>query len=224
MLGSPQVSRVPNSQIECTSLQRICTGLSKQHELSMLGLRLFLLEHGYVMGSVDKTLFTLNHGTDFLLIQIYVDDIIFGGSSHTLVSIFQKMIESEFHISMMGELTFFLGIQVKQTKQGIFVHQAKYMKDLLKKFNMAELKPVSTLMSSAASLGPDEDGEAVDQREYRSMIGSLLYLTATRSDIQFTMGLCTCFQSSPRSSHWMTVQQIFRCLKHTPEFRICWFF
>jgi hypothetical protein len=118
-----------------------------------------------------------------------VDDIIFGGSSYTLVSRFQEMMESEFQISMMGELTFFLGIQVKQTKQGTFMHQAKYTKDLMKKFNMAELKPVSTPMSSATSLGPDEDGEVVDQREYRSMIGSLLYLTATRSDIQFTVGL-----------------------------------
>jgi isopentenyldiphosphate isomerase len=89
------------------------------------------------------------------------------------------MIESEFQMSMMRELTFFLGIQVKQTKQGTFVHQAKYMKDLMKKFNMVELKPVSTPMSSVTSLGPDEDGEAVDQREYRSMIGSFLYLTAT---------------------------------------------
>jgi hypothetical protein len=149
----------------------------------MLGLRRFLLEHGYVMGSVDKTLFTLNHGTDFLLIQIYVDDIIFGVSSHTLVSRFQEMIESEFQMSMMRELTFFLGIQVKQTKQGTFVHQAKYTKDLMKKFNMAELKPVSTVMNSVASLGRDEDGEPVDQREYMSMIGSLLYLTTTRSDI-----------------------------------------
>jgi hypothetical protein len=129
------------------------------------------------MGNVDKTLFTLNHVTDFLLVQIYVDDIIFGGSSHTIVSRFQEMIESEFQMPMMGELTFFLGIQVKQTKQGTFVHQAKYTKDLMKKFNMAELKPVSTPMSSAASLGPDEDGETVDQREYRSMIGSLMYLT-----------------------------------------------
>ncbi len=93
------------------------------------------------------------------------------------------MMESEFQMSMMGELTFFLGIQVKQMKQGTFVHQAKYTNDLMKKFNMAELKPVSTLMSSAASLGPDEDGEVVDQREYKSMIGSLLYLTVTRSDI-----------------------------------------
>jgi isopentenyldiphosphate isomerase len=89
------------------------------------------------------------------------------------------MMENEFQMSMIGELTFFLGIQVKKTKQGTFVHQAKYMKDVMKRFNMAELKPVSTLMSTAMSLGPDEDGETVDQREYRSMIGFLLYLTTT---------------------------------------------
>jgi hypothetical protein len=137
---------------------------------------------------------------------IYVDDIILGGSSHSPVSKFQEMMESEFQMSMMGELTFFLGIQVKQTEQVTFVHQAKYTNDLMMKFNMAELKPVSTPMSSAASLGPDEDGDAVDKREYRSMIGSLLYLTATRPDIQFIVGLCARFQSSPRSSHWTTVQ------------------
>jgi hypothetical protein len=83
-------------------------GLSKHRRL-----KTFLLEHGYVMESVNKTLFTLNHDTDFLLVHIYVDDIIFAGSSHSLVSRFQEMVESEFQISMMGELTFFLGIQVK---------------------------------------------------------------------------------------------------------------
>jgi hypothetical protein len=93
------------------------------------------------------------------------------------------MMEKEFQMSMMGELTFFLGVQVKQMKQGTFVHQAKYTNDLVKKFNMAEHMPVSTPMSTATSLGPDEDGKAVDQREYRSMIGSLLYLTVTRPDI-----------------------------------------
>jgi hypothetical protein len=123
-------------------------------------------------------------------------------------------------MSMMGELIFFLGIQVKQMKQGTFVHQAKYTNDLMKKFHMVELKPLSTSMSSAASLGPDEDDEVVDQREYRSMIGSLLYLTATQSDIQFTVGLCASFQASPHSSHRTAVQWIFRYLKHTPEFGI----
>jgi hypothetical protein len=123
-------------------------------------------------------------------------------------------------MSMMGELTFFLGIQVKQTKQGTFVHQAKYMKDLMKKFNMVELKPVSTLTSTAMSLGPDEDGEAVDQRECRSMIGSLLYLTVIWPDIQFNVGLCARFQASPYSSHQTAIQRIFKYLKHTPEFGI----
>jgi isopentenyldiphosphate isomerase len=108
-------------------------------------------------------------------------------------------------MSMMGELTFFLGIQVKKTKQGTFVHQAKYMNDLMKKFNMAELKPVLTPMTTAMSLDPDENGEAADQREYRSMIDSLLYLTVTRPDIQFAMCLYARFQASPRSSHQTTI-------------------
>jgi hypothetical protein len=112
-----------------------------------------------------------------------VDDIIFGDPSHTLLSRFQEMMESEFQMSMMGELTFFLGIQVKQMKQGTFVYQSKYTKDLMKKFNMAGLKPVSTPMSSVASLGLDEDGKAVDQTEYMSMIGSLVYFIATRPNI-----------------------------------------
>jgi hypothetical protein len=106
----------------------------------------FLVHHGYVVGSIDKTLFTLNHCNNFLLVQIYVDDIIFGGSSHVLMSYFQEMMEKEFRTSMMGQLTFFLGIQVKQTKQGTFVHQAKYMNVLMKTFNMAKLK-LSTRMS-----------------------------------------------------------------------------
>jgi hypothetical protein len=146
-------------------------------------LKTFLLDHGYIMGSVDKTLFTLKHVTDFLLVQVYVNDIILSGSSHTLVSRFQEMMENEFQMSMMRELTFFLGIQVKQMKEGIFIYQVKYMKILIKKFNMAELKPVSTLMSTAVVLDPDENGEVIDQREYRSMIGSLLYLTMIQPDI-----------------------------------------
>jgi hypothetical protein len=103
------------------------------------------------------------------------------------------------------------------------VHQAKYTNDLIKKFNMAKLKPVSTPLSFMTSLGPDEDGEVVDQREYKRMIGSLLYLTATRPYIQFAMGLCARFQSSPCSSHWTTIQWSFRYLKHSPEFEI-WYF
>jgi hypothetical protein len=96
-------------------------------------------------------------------------------------------------MSMMRELTFFLCIQIKQTKKETFLHQAKYMNDLIKKFTMADAKPVSTPMSTTTSLDPDEDGEAVDQRECMSLIGSLLYLTATGLDIQFVVCLCAQF-------------------------------
>jgi hypothetical protein len=130
------------------------------------------------------------------------------------------MMENEFQMSMMGELNFFLGIKVKQTKQGTFVHQVKYTNDLMKKFIMAELKPVSTPMSTTTSLGPDKDGKIVNQREYRSMTDSLLYLTVRRSDIQFDVCLCARFHAFPHASHQTAVQRIFGYLKHTLKFWI----
>jgi hypothetical protein len=135
------------------------------------------------MGKVDKTLFLLRKGDDILIVQVYVDDIVLGGSSHFLVVRFAEDMSKEFEMSVMGELQFFLGLQIKQAKEGTFVHQAKYTKDILKKFNMDDSKPLSTLMSTTTALDADEDEEPVDQKEYRSMIGSLLYLTATRPDI-----------------------------------------
>jgi hypothetical protein len=146
-------------------------------------LKAFLLEKGFKMGSVDKTLFLLKQGTDILLVQIYIDDIIFGGSSHALVAKFSNTMSREFEMSMMGELTFFLGLQINQTHEGTFMHQGKYTKDVLTKFDMGEAKPLSTPMSTTMALDEDKEGEAVDQKEYRSMIRSLLYLTTTRPDI-----------------------------------------
>jgi hypothetical protein len=114
-------------------------------------------------------------------------------------------------MSMMGELQFFLGLQIKQSKEGTFVHQAKYTKDIV---NM--VMPMST----ATTLEADEEGEHVDQKEYRSMIGSLLYFTATRPDIQFSVCLCARFQASPRTSHRQAVKRILRFLRHTPDFSL----
>lgn len=121
-------------------------------------------------------------------------------------------------MSMMGELTYFLGLQVKQTKQGNFIHQTKYTKDLLRRFDMATCKPISTPMGSTTVLDPVEEGEAVDQKEYRSMIGSLLYLTASRPDIHFAVCLCARFQASPRASHRQAVKRILMYLQSTLEF------
>jgi hypothetical protein len=114
-------------------------------------------------------------------------------------------------------LQFFLVLQIKQSKEGTFVHQAKYTKDIVRKFKMEDSKAMATLMSTTTTLDADEEGERVDQKEYRSMIGSL-YLTATRLDIQFSVCLCARFQASPRTSHQQVVKQIFRYLHHTAEF------
>jgi hypothetical protein len=120
-------------------------------------------------------------------------------------------------MSMMGELQFFVGLQIKQTKEGTFVHQAKYTKDILKKFKIDVLKPLSTPMSTTTTLEADEDGEPMDQKEYQSMMASLLYLTATRPDIQFSVCLCAHFQASPRTSHRQAIKRIFRYLRYTLE-------
>jgi hypothetical protein len=118
----------------------------------------------------------------------------------------------------MGELLFFLGLQIKQSKEGTFVHQAKYTKDIRRKFMMEDSMAMATPMSTTTALNADEEGEHMDQKEYRSMIGSLLYLKATRPDIQFSVCLWARFQASPRTSHRQVVKRIFRYLRHTPDF------
>jgi hypothetical protein len=178
----------------------------------------FLFERGFEMGKVDQTLFLLRQGRDILIVQVYVDDIVFGVSSNSLVARFAEDMSREFEMSMMGELQFFLGLQIKQSKEGTFVHQAKYTKDIVRKFKMEDSKAMAMPMSTTTTLDADEEGEHVDQKEYRSMIGSLLYLTATRPDIQFSVCLCARFQASPRTSHQQAVKRIFRYLRHTPDF------
>jgi spore germination protein GerM len=177
-----------------------------------------LFERGFETGKVDQTLFLLRQGRDILIVQVYVDDIVFGGSSNSLVAKIAEDMSREFEMSMMGELQFVLGLRIKQSKEGTFVHQDKYTKDIVRNFKMEESKAMMTPMSTTTSLDADEEGEHVDQKEYRRMIGSLLYLTATRPDIQFSVRLCTRFQASPRTSHQQAVKRIFRYLRRTPDF------
>ncbi|KAJ9542343.1 hypothetical protein OSB04_028849 [Centaurea solstitialis] len=176
-----------------------------------------LLSKGFKRGTIDTTLFLKKEGDDLLLVQIYVDDIIFGSTNPKLCTKFSKIMETEFEMSMMGELNFFLGIQVKQNPDGIFINQSKYIKDMLKKFSMTDCSPIKTPMPTGNLLGPDLAGKPVDQKIYRSMIGSLLYLTATRPDIMFATCFCARFQANPKESHLAAVKRILRYLKGTPE-------
>jgi hypothetical protein len=147
-----------------------------------------------------------------------MDDIVFGGSSNSLVARFAEHVSRDFEMSMVGELQFFLNLQNKQSKEGTFVHQAKYTKDIVRKFKIENSKAITTPMSMTTTLDADEEGEHVDQKEYQSMIGSLLYLTATRPNIPFSACLCAQFHASPRTSQRQAVKHIFRYLRHNPHF------
>ncbi|GJX43292.1 uncharacterized mitochondrial protein-like protein [Tanacetum coccineum] len=148
----------------------------------------YLLDNGFQRGKIDKTLFIRRDKGDILLVQVYVDDIIFGSTKKSLCTKFEKMMHKKFQMSSMGELTFFLGLQVKQKEDGIFISQDKYVTEILKKFGFTDVKTASTPMETQKPLLKDEDGEEVDVHLYRSMIGSLMYLTSSRPDIMYLKG------------------------------------
>ncbi|GJZ36101.1 putative ribonuclease H-like domain-containing protein [Tanacetum coccineum] len=140
-------------------------------------------------GKIDKTLFIKRYKGDILLVQVYVDDIIFGSTKKEMCNAFEKLMHEKFQMSSMGELTFFLGLQVQQKKDGIFISQDKYVGEILKKFGFTKVRTASTPMETQKPLLKDEDGEEVDVHMYRSMIGSLMYLTSSRPDIMFALTL-----------------------------------
>ncbi|KAK1397203.1 hypothetical protein POM88_007066 [Heracleum sosnowskyi] len=180
----------------------------------------FLLENGFVRGIIDKTLFSKKHKSDMILVQVYVDDIIFGSTNDDLCKRFAKLMQSKFEMSMMGELKFFLGLQVSQRSNGIFICQSKYLKELLKKYHMEDSASARTPSSTAVKLGACDNSIKVDITRYIGMIGSLLYLIASRPDIIYATCLCARFQAYPRDLHLVAVKRILRYLKGTPNLGI----
>nr|GEV28467.1 uncharacterized mitochondrial protein AtMg00810-like [Tanacetum cinerariifolium] len=154
---------------------------------------------------------------DILLVQIYVDDIIFGSTNKDLCKAFEKLMKDKFQMSSMGELTFFLGLQVKQKHDGIFISQDKCVAEILRKFSLTDGKSVSTPIDTEKPLLKDPDGKDVDVHTYRSMIGSLMYLTSSRPDIMFAVYACDHFQVTPKALHLHAVKRIFRYLKGKPH-------
>ena len=136
-----------------------------------------------------------------IIIEVYVDDIIFGSDDDRLSQQFAKDILSEFEMSLLGELNFFLGLQISQLDDGIFISQSKYIKEMLKKFGMEDCKPISTPMITGRKLSKDDESKEVDQRLYRSIIGSLLYVTTSRPDAMQEVGEVARFQATPKEAH-----------------------
>ncbi|GKA05008.1 putative ribonuclease H-like domain-containing protein, partial [Tanacetum coccineum] len=170
-----------------------------------------------VRGTIDKTLFIKKDTRDILLVQVYVDDIIFGSTNKAWCDEFEVLMKGEFEMSVMGEMTFFLGLQVKQLPDGIFISQDKYVKDMLTKFDMESVRTATTPYEAAKTKLKDETDPPVNVHLYRSMIGSLMYLTASRPDIMFAVSACSRHQVTPLTSHLNAVKKIFKYLKGQPK-------
>ncbi|XP_049381315.1 uncharacterized protein LOC125845854 [Solanum stenotomum] len=173
----------------------------------------FLLKNGFKRGKIDNTLFLKKRDKELLIIQVYVDDIIFGATSEVLCEEFATLMGNEFEMSMMGELNFFLGLQIKKTSSGTSICQEKYIKKFLKKFHMVDSKPIDIPMGTNSKMGEDEFDALVNQTMYRAIIGSLLHPTASRPDIVFSVGMCARFQACPRESHLKVAKWIFKVSK-----------
>ena len=180
----------------------------------------YLLDHGFKRGQADWTLFVKRDEKYLVVAQVYVDDIVFGSTIDVLTQEFSEEMKKEYEISMVGELNYFLGLQVKQRKDEIFISQDKYAKNLMKRFGLDSKKHASTPMSSSIKLSSDLVGVEVDPTLYRSIIGSLLYLIASRPDITFSVGVCARFQAAPKESHMIATKRIIWYVNGTYNYGI----
>jgi hypothetical protein len=191
--------------------------LKQAHHAWYHRLDTYIQDKGFKRGTIDSNLYIKTEGNDLFIVLVYVDDI-FDSNNASLVKWFASAMQSEFEMSMIGELSFFLGLQITQKYEGIFLSQEKYLKETLKRFQMEDSKPMSTPIVTRCKLRKDDDSPDVDQSSYRSMIGSILYITASRPDIMHDVGLVGRYQAAPKQSHLLDVKRIFRYLKGTVDY------
>ncbi|GJR81020.1 retrovirus-related pol polyprotein from transposon TNT 1-94 [Tanacetum coccineum] len=175
----------------------------------------FLIYNKFSKGVVDPTLFTRKTGKHILLVQIYVDDIIIASTDPKACDIFSKETSLKFQMSMMGQISFFLGLQVSQSPGGIFINQSKYAQEILIKYGMDTSDPVDTPMVDCLKLDEDPLGIPVDQTRFRGMAGSLMYLTAGRPDLVFAVCMSTRYQDKLTKKYLEAIKRVFRYLRGT---------
>ncbi|GKB58155.1 retrovirus-related pol polyprotein from transposon TNT 1-94 [Tanacetum coccineum] len=175
----------------------------------------FLLSKGFSKGKVDPILFIRREGKYIILVQIYVDDIIFASTTTELCDQFSEIMCSKFKMSMMGKISFFQGLQISQIPRGIYLNQSKYALESLKKYGMESCDPMNTPMVEKSKLDEDTLGKAVDPTHYRGMVGTLMYLKSSRPDLVYAVCMCARYQARPTEKHLHVVKRIFWYLRGT---------
>eukprot|EP00253_Pinus_taeda_P015719 PITA_15719 len=199
-------------------LKKALYGLKQAPRAWYYRLDKYLHQQGFSKGSADSNIYIKVENDKLLILVVYVDDIIFGSNEEEMSQNFALIMQKEFEMSLLGELTYFLGLQIQQKEGGIFLSQTKYLKQILKKYGMEDAKPVCTPMVTGCSLSANDESAAVHQPTYRSMIGSLLYLTGSRPDIMHAVGIVGRFQANPKETHLQAVKRIFKYLQGTQNY------
>jgi hypothetical protein len=178
----------------------------------------YLQEKGFKRGTIDNNLYIKTERNDMLIVLVYLDDIIFGSNNASLVHWFASSMQHEFEMCMIGELSFFIGLQITQRCEGIFLSREKYLREMLKRFQMEDSTPMSTPMVTGCKLSKDDHSPDVDQSSYMFMIGILLYTKTSHLDIMHAFGMVGRYHATPKHSHFLAIKRIFRYLKGTMKY------
>jgi hypothetical protein len=180
----------------------------------------FLIDTGFSRCHSDPNVYTKKVGIHIIILVLYVDDLILTSSDSKLLNHVKTSLKKKFEMKDSGFLHYFLGLQVLQTNEGIFISQSKYACDLLRRFHMDDCKPSPSPFQSGVKITSTCNSPEVDATLYRQLFGSLLYLTHTRSDLSFDVGLVSMYMKTPHDSHWKATKRILRYVRGTFQFEI----
>jgi hypothetical protein len=219
-MEQPEVFSLTNNPDYVCKLKKELYGLKQAPQARYYRLDKFLQDKGFKKGFVDNNLYIKSEGDDLLVVLVYVDEIIFGCTNDSSVQRFSNSMKNEFEMSMIGEMSYFLALRINRSYIGIFISQEKYLKEMLKNFQMEYSSPISTPMVVSCKLSKDDISPDVDHRTYRSMIGILLYITTSRPDIMQAVRMVVHYQYAPKQSHLAAIKRIFKYLKGTITYGI----
>ncbi|KAL0441848.1 UNVERIFIED_CONTAM: Retrovirus-related Pol polyprotein from transposon RE2 [Sesamum radiatum] len=216
----PQGFIAKGSEEKVLRLKKALYGLKQAPRAWYSRIDKYFMDRGFRRSLSEPTLYIKSQGNDTLIVSLYVDDLIYTGNNEKMIQVFKEDMMKTFEMSDLGLMHFFLGIEINQEKEGIFYMSRKYTETLLKKFKMESCKTVTTPLVTGEKYQKEDGSQKVDGSMYRSLIGSLLYLTATRPDIMFATCLLSRFMQSPSQVHYAAAKRILRYLRGTKDFGI----
>ena len=212
----PQGYEVKGKEDKVYRLQKALYGLKQAPRAWNSKIDGYFCQNGFYRSPNEPSLYVKKEGmNDLLVVCLYVDDLIYMGTSMKMVEVFKRKMMENFEMTDLGLMKYFLGIQVKQSKGKIFISQEKYIEDLLKRFQMNECKPVSTPMALNEKLQQTDGAAKVDAKYFRSLVGSLIYLSNTRPDIVHSVSLISRFMNKPSKLHYAAIKRVLRYLPGT---------